>query len=336
MRFNGVIPPSIATRCRQTPQSMTMASVTVVIPCFQSARFVAQAAESALAQTLAPVDVIVVDDASTDDPAAALAHLGDRVTLLRQSANAGVSAARNRGAAAGRGDVLAFLDADDWWPPDLLAALVPLVKPGIAVAYDCKIVYSCPIKEMVNSPVGETTLAEWFAGGVVELNAANLDIAFKVPSLFKYIVHRADHDRAGRFDVRFDLMADFHYIIRIIIAGCLLKVVSNPCGYYRVHPDSMLRTAANRAAAKMQMWQYVFEDFAAAGLQGRPLRSAAAKIRYFRARRLIEGASAVYTMRSLKHFGMSVQEVVLASPVAISLVARGLIGRLRDEGGSNL
>ncbi len=108
--------------------------VSVVIPAWNALPFLVEACQSALDQRPAPVEVIVVDDGSTDGSAdVARALLG--VTCLSQP-NAGAASARNRGVAAASGTHLAFLDADDLWLPGTLARLLEALAahPGAHLA----------------------------------------------------------------------------------------------------------------------------------------------------------------------------------------------------------
>lgn len=96
--------------------------VSVVVPTYEHAEYVAAALESVFAQTYTDREVIVVDDGASGDTARVLAPLAGagRVRWIRQP-HQGTAAARNRGLAAARGELLALLDDDDLWPPDKLA-----------------------------------------------------------------------------------------------------------------------------------------------------------------------------------------------------------------------
>jgi glycosyltransferase involved in cell wall biosynthesis len=94
-----------------------MSCVSVVIPNYNYSRFLRETIDSVLAQTYREIEVIVVDDGSTDDSKEILAGYSDRIQTVFQQ-NQGVSAARNNGVKASRGKYVAFLDADDSWMPE--------------------------------------------------------------------------------------------------------------------------------------------------------------------------------------------------------------------------
>ncbi len=92
-------------------------SVSVIIPNYNYGRFLGEAIESVLAQTFPCAEIIVVDDGSTDESLEVLARYEkDGIKVIRQK-NSGVGAARNAGARASSGNLIAFLDADDFWQP---------------------------------------------------------------------------------------------------------------------------------------------------------------------------------------------------------------------------
>lgn len=94
--------------------------VSIVIPCYNRERYIEDALNSALAQTYENIEIIVVDDGSTDNSVAVLSKYEDKITLIQQK-NKGVSAARNEGLRAVSGEYVIFLDSDDWLSTDLVA-----------------------------------------------------------------------------------------------------------------------------------------------------------------------------------------------------------------------
>lgn len=98
---------------------MGAATITVIIPTFNRAAWLPETVRSVLSQTVSPLEILIVDDGSTDDTEAVCGQFPEPVRYIRQD-NAGVGAARNRGAAEARGDWLAFLDSDDLWTTDKL------------------------------------------------------------------------------------------------------------------------------------------------------------------------------------------------------------------------
>src|SRR3989304_595361 len=100
-----------------------MPRVSVIIPTYNTAHYIAPAVESVLGQTYQDTEIIVVDDGSTDNTRTVLTPYMDRIQYIVQD-NKGRSEARNRGIHQSQGEFIAFLDADDLWLPDKLSQQV--------------------------------------------------------------------------------------------------------------------------------------------------------------------------------------------------------------------
>ncbi len=112
--------------------------ISVIIPLYNKSWTIERALSSVLAQTFQDFEIIIVDDGSTDDSATKVEkYLSERITLIAQP-NAGPGAARNKGASVARGELLAFLDADDEWLPHHLAE----AYAGLGAYADC-LAYAC-------------------------------------------------------------------------------------------------------------------------------------------------------------------------------------------------
>jgi glycosyltransferase involved in cell wall biosynthesis len=103
-------------------------TVSVVIPLYNKGKYIERALSSVLAQTLSPLEIIVVDDGSTDDGPERVLNFNDPKIILIKQENKGPGAARNAGLAIARGKYIAFLDADDEWLPTFLERGLSLLE----------------------------------------------------------------------------------------------------------------------------------------------------------------------------------------------------------------
>ncbi|MBX3437092.1 MAG: glycosyltransferase [Planctomycetaceae bacterium] len=117
---------------------MTSPSVSIIIPCFNAERFIGEAVESALGQAYAPLEVVVIDDGSTDGSINVLRSYGDRIRW-ETGPNRGACAARNRGIELAQGELIQFLDADDLLDSEKLSRQVPVLKRSAADLVFCNV-----------------------------------------------------------------------------------------------------------------------------------------------------------------------------------------------------
>lgn len=139
------------------PADSAPVTVSIVTPCYNGARYLRDTLASAAAQTLPPLEIIVIDDGSTDESAAIAEQFGPPVRVICQ-ANSGESAARNRGLAEARGSHVLFLDADDLIAPETLGRMARAVagRPGAVAMVGCRHFVSETGAELKTVPAGQT------------------------------------------------------------------------------------------------------------------------------------------------------------------------------------
>ena len=206
-----------------------MCRVSVVVPTRNRSRLLAVTLRGVLRQTGVDLEVIVVDEASTDDTPALLAGLGDpRVRTVRHETPRGVSTARNRGAAEARGDWVAFTDDDDLWAPDKLARQLHAAK---ATGRDW-------------SYTGSVNIGEGFGGVHGRPPPPPEEVVAALPHYnaipgggSNVVVRREALRRAGPFDTRLRNTEDWELWIRLAKAGPPAWACS-PLLAYRVHASN--------------------------------------------------------------------------------------------------
>lgn len=136
----------------------------MIIPAYNSAAFIERAIRSVLQQTWQPLEILVIDDGSTDNTREAVQAIQGPIRYVRQE-NAGASAARNRGIQEAKGDFIAFLDSDDeWLPRRLERTLAPLLAdPALGLCY-CRSLDQQPDGAQVLR--GEESVKHRFPGGI--------------------------------------------------------------------------------------------------------------------------------------------------------------------------
>jgi hypothetical protein len=200
----------------------------VVIPAYQAAATIGDAIASARAQSLAPAEILVCDDGSTDDLDAALEPHRSAIKLLRQE-NRGATAARNALLRVARADFVAPLDADDAWDPARLERLAELgvARPDLDIlASDAYFVLDGRISGRFNS---ETPFA------VERQREAILDRCFLICPAMR----REPLLALGGYDEELSTGEDWDCCIRLIEAGALAGLVDEPLLEYRFRRESL-------------------------------------------------------------------------------------------------
>lgn len=251
--------------------------VSVVIPCFNTERFVAATLRAVLAQTGAALEVIVVDDGSTDGSAALVEREFPQVRLLRR-ANAGVAAARNAGLQAATSEWVAFCDADDIWLPGKLAAQFQAMAaaPGCRMSYTAWHVWPSaqpePEPALLQSLAAQAQDAKWAGATGWLYPELLLDCVVWTSTV---LMQRSLLAEIGGFDTGLRIGEDYDLWLR---ASRVTRIerVAQPLALYRQHPASITRSAP-RDNYRGRVLQRALDTWGLTGPDGRSANPAAVR-----------------------------------------------------------
>lgn len=216
-------------------------TISVVIPCYNAERYIVATIESVLAQQRPGLEIIVVDDGSSDRSVELVRAAFPQVRVAQQ-ANQGVAAARNHGIALAGGDWIAFVDADDIWLPGKLAAQLA----QLAANPECRMNYCAwqvwPSDAPRPAPAYLAELAQR-AGEHARWDGAS---GWVYPELLldcvvwtsTVLAHRSLLDEIGGFDATLRLGEDYDLWLRASRVTPILRV-ARPYALYRIHPASI-------------------------------------------------------------------------------------------------
>jgi len=215
---------------------MSQPLVSILIPCYNSEKWLAETLESALAQTWQNIEIIIVDDGSTDNSLAIAKQFeADNVKVISQE-NRGASAARNRAFMESQGDFIQYLDADDLLAPNKIECQIKLLKQwhnGYLIAGKWGRFYNSTletnfVEEAVwknMSPV-EWLVCSWEGGGMMPLHS--------------WLISREIAEQAGEWNENLSLNDDGEYFCRVILASKGVKFCPSAKSYYRANLTNSL------------------------------------------------------------------------------------------------
>ena len=204
--------------------------VSVIIPAYNSAAYTVETVESVLAQTYRNLEVIVVDDGSTDHTREALAPYADRIHYVYKD-NGGACSARNEGIRRASGEYIACLDCDDLWLPEKLEHSLPVLEQDPTMGFVCSPCYTIgPSGELI----GEVRYPFDQANTYLNLLAENYVLAPTV------VMRRSCLEQVGLFDESIFIPADWDLWLRLA-RQFRVGYIDRPLSKYRLASNYTLR-----------------------------------------------------------------------------------------------
>lgn len=226
-------------------------SISVIIPCFNCEKYVLASVRSVYAQNWPNIEVIVVDDGSTDDSAGLVRAHFPGVRLIQQP-NQGVAAARNNGLANATGEWIAFLDADDIWLHNKLTLQWALLQasPAVRMCYAAWHVWQSDAPEPTEELLGQLrSNASSSGGGSPQIGASGwiypellLDCVVWTSTV---LAHRSVFNEVGDFDTSLRIGEDYDLWLRASRVTKILRV-PDKLALYRIHPASITKSAPSK------------------------------------------------------------------------------------------
>lgn len=224
--------------------------VSVVIPTYNRRRHLVEAIESVLAQTYQPLELIVVDDGSTDGTQEALSGYGDRVRVLRQE-NRGPSAARNWGIAHASGAFVAMLDSDDLWHPRKIEKQMAVMqeKPEVGLVF-CRLTH-------LDQTTGRSSINRYPPDLRGDLRRRLLERNYIANS--SVLVRKACFEKVGGYDETMKWAEDWDLWIRIS-RYFQFDFVDEPLLWLRRQGDNLQQQIERMHAGQIQCIRRAFEQ----------------------------------------------------------------------------
>ncbi len=231
---------------------MSSQLVSVIIPNFNYGRYISAAIDSALNQTYTNIEIIVVNNGSTDNSLEVIEKYGKKIKLINQP-NLGQSGARNSGLSLAQGDFLAFLDADDFWHPAKIEKQVSMIREETQLVY-CGITR---VKSSGNQVISQE-LPE-YRGNCSEIFLTKPGVSIVLSGESTALFSKSLCDNVGLFDTELNSAAGWDYFRRCS-KYTFFDFVPEPLSFYRIHKSNMSVSSQHNISDIRNAYKKLFSD----------------------------------------------------------------------------
>jgi glycosyltransferase involved in cell wall biosynthesis len=234
--------------------------VSVIVPTFNYADFISTALDSVLSQSYKNIEILVIDDGSTDDTRSKVEQNYKGLVRYYHQGNRGLSAARNVGLSLAQGEFIQFLDSDDHLHPKCIERKVKelLNSPTLGYVFGSTKFSFSERNQFLNlvksssqgwpTPYKNTEYSSFYFRNIAPVHA--------------FLIRKSSIEAINlRFNVSLKACEDYHFWFRLLQKAGAPKKVRGSLAYYRKHSGSMSKNLRNQLAYDIYMFNYIYENF---------------------------------------------------------------------------
>jgi glycosyltransferase involved in cell wall biosynthesis len=201
---------------------MNNALISVIIPVYNCEKYIKYAIESVFKQNYSNIEIIVINDGSTDHTLAVIQQFKDRIRIITQE-NRGQAVARNTGIKQAKGSIIGFLDSDDLWPDNHIECMLPYLTED-----------SC-----FDTVRGQIKLVKTIENEIIEISEI-----VSIPALTGALLFKASvFEKIGLFDETMREGEDTDWFVRFNSSSCKEKKITETTLFYRRHDNNMTNSS---------------------------------------------------------------------------------------------
>ncbi len=230
---------------------MNQPKISVIIPVFNGEKFIAEAIQSVREQNYKPLEIIVIDDGSTDNTMDVVKSLGGEVVIFSQP-NKGVAAARNAGLERATGDLITFIDADDVWLQNKLHQQTSILNnnPEIEIVIGFLLILEFNNREEVTNE---------------QITTGKSAMVFQLGSA---LIRKSVFDKIGRFDTEFGMAEDSDWFFRVMEADIKVQIMEDIVQLYRQHNNNITKDKTMTNSYLLKAFKKSLDRRRKAGISG--------------------------------------------------------------------